>query len=126
MLIDYAQDCNEYTFDTESEKLDKQLALIQIQTISHRLPSLVIILELAHLPPKKSSIYMQIKQFFQLVFRSGNNLYSWGSLREEVYPAMIYELFGWPIQASVINIQLRFPGWYDWALSHCEVCCLHS
>ena len=125
MIIDYAQDSNEYTFDTESEKLDYHLALIQIQIISHRLPALVIILELAHLPPKKSSIFMQIKQFFQLVFRPGNRLYAWGSLREEVYSAMIYELFEWPIQASVFNIQLKFPDWYDWALSRSEMCCLH-
>ncbi|CAF4258282.1 unnamed protein product, partial [Rotaria sordida] len=33
-LIDHARKCNEFTFDTEDEKSTKQLALIQIQTIS--------------------------------------------------------------------------------------------
>ena len=23
----------------------------------------------------------------------------------------------------MIDIQLRFPGWYEWALTHCESCC---
>ncbi|CAF1249533.1 unnamed protein product [Rotaria sordida] len=42
-LINYVRNCNEFTFDTEGEKSTKQLALIQIQTISQQLPFLVIL-----------------------------------------------------------------------------------
>ena len=50
MLIDRVRNCDEFTFDTESEKTSKELALIQIQTIPHQLPLYVVIIELAHLP----------------------------------------------------------------------------
>ncbi|CAF3739536.1 unnamed protein product [Rotaria socialis] len=122
MLIEHVQHCNEFTFDTESEKSNKKLALIQIQTIPDQLPSLVILLELAHLPPLESQLYTKIKHFFQLVFRSTNSLYSWGPLDKELLPAISYELFMWPIPAPIYDIQSHFNKWYAWALSHCEVC----
>ncbi|CAF4256604.1 unnamed protein product [Rotaria magnacalcarata] len=122
MLIEHVQHCDEFTFDTESEKSNKKLALIQIQTIPNHLPSLVILLELAHLPPYESQLYTKIKHFFQLVFRSTNSLYSWGPLDKELLPAISYELLMWPIQAPIYDIQSHFSKWYAWALSHCEVC----
>ncbi|CAF4185199.1 unnamed protein product, partial [Rotaria sordida] len=60
-LINYVRNCNEFTFDTEGEKSTKQLALIQIQTISQQLPFLIILVELAHLPLIHSLIHLQIK-----------------------------------------------------------------
>ena len=50
MLIDRARNCDEFTFDTESEKTSKELALIQTQTIPRQLPLYVMVIELAHLP----------------------------------------------------------------------------
>jgi hypothetical protein len=76
MLIDHVQKCDEYTLDTESKKSTGQLALIQIQTIPHQLPLFVILLELTYLPPIETSIDAMIKLFFQVIFKSGNNLYS--------------------------------------------------
>ena len=125
-LIKYARRCEEYTFDTESEKLDNQLAVVQIQTISDHLPLLMIIVELTHLPSRNSSLHEQIQEFFQSVLRTGNRLYCWGPLEMEIQPATNYYLFDWPIRASMINIQKRFSDWYEWALSHCEVCSLNT
>ncbi|CAF1424742.1 unnamed protein product [Rotaria sordida] len=48
-------------FLTFNEKSTKQLALIQIQTISQQLPFFAILIELAHLPPIHSLIHLQIK-----------------------------------------------------------------
>jgi hypothetical protein len=117
------QECTQFTIDTESEKSNGQLALIQIQTIPPRLPSLVILIALAHLPSNDSSMYVKIKEFFNLIFRSGNELYSWGDMKTELDPAKDYYLFNWPILALMINIQLYFASWYAWALTHCESCC---
>ena len=125
-IIKYARLCEEYTFDTESEKSDNQLAVVQIQTISDHLPLLMIIVELTHLPSRNSSLHEQIQEFFQSVLRKGNRLYCWGSLEMEIRPAVDYYLFDWPIRASMINIQKRFSDWYEWALSHCEVCSLNT
>ena len=46
-LIDHVQQCTQFTTDTESEKSNGQLALIQIQTVPPQLPSLIILIELA-------------------------------------------------------------------------------
>ncbi|CAF3494634.1 unnamed protein product, partial [Rotaria socialis] len=87
-LINHVRNCNEFTFDTEGEKSNKQLALIQIQTIPQQLPFFVVLLELPHLPSHDTLIYVKIKQLFQLIFQSKNKLYSWGPLRQELYPAV--------------------------------------
>ncbi|CAF4047437.1 unnamed protein product, partial [Rotaria sordida] len=99
--------CNEFTFYTEGEKSTKQLALIQIQTIPQQLPFFVILL-------------------FELIFTFRNNIYSWGPLRKEIYPAIVYQWFEWPIKTSVVNLQLKFADWYSWALSYCEMCSLSN
>ncbi|CAF1677121.1 unnamed protein product [Rotaria sordida] len=117
-LINHVRNCNEFTFDTEDEKSTKQLALIQIQTIPQQLPFFVILVECAHLPPINSSIHLQIKQLFELIFKFRNNIYSWESLRKEIYPAIVYQWFEWPIKTSVVNFQLKFADWYNWTLSH--------
>ncbi|CAF4393768.1 unnamed protein product, partial [Rotaria sordida] len=50
LLVNPVQECTQFTIDTESERSDGQLALIQIQTIPSQLPSLLILIELQHLP----------------------------------------------------------------------------
>ncbi|CAF1230093.1 unnamed protein product [Rotaria sordida] len=123
-LINYVRNYNEFTFDTDDEKTTKQLALIQIQTIPQQLPFFVILVELAHLPPIHSLIHLQIKQLFELIFKFRNNIYSWEPLRKEIYPAIVYQWFEWPIKTSMANLQFEFADWYSWALSHCEMCSL--
>jgi hypothetical protein len=93
LSVNHVQECTQFTIDTESEKSNGQLALIQIQTIPPRLPSLAILIELAHLPSNDSSMYVKIKEFFNLIFRSGNELYSWGDMKTELDPAKAYYLF---------------------------------
>ena len=51
LMINHVQECTQFTIDTESERSNSQLALIQVQTIPPRIPLLVILMELAHLPP---------------------------------------------------------------------------
>ncbi|CAF2977863.1 unnamed protein product [Rotaria sp. Silwood2] len=114
-----------FTIDTESERSNHQLALIQIQTIPSRLPLLVILIELQHLPTNNLPTYVKIKEFFSLVFRSGNKLYSWDDMNKELEPIQDYHLFNWPTTALLIDIQLYFPDWYEWALAHCESCRLN-
>jgi hypothetical protein len=82
----------------------------------------MILIELTHLPSNDYVKYVKIKEFFQLMFRGGNHIYSWGDMKKELKPTKRYQLFDWPILASMIDIQLYFPGWYEWALSHCEAC----
>ncbi|CAF4520277.1 unnamed protein product [Rotaria socialis] len=120
-LIDHVRYCLEFTFDTEGERSNNQLALIQIQTIPQQLPCFVVLLELLHLSSYDTLIFVKIKQLFQLIFQSKDKLYSWGSLRRELYPAVNYELWEWPITSQIFDVQLDFSEWYKWALFHCKV-----
>ena len=122
-LMNHVQDCRGFIFDTESDTSNYELALIQIQTFPRKLPVYVILLELAHLPPQESTLHLAFKQFFQLVFKPDNMLFAWGQLDKEIYPALHYNLFTWPISSTIINVQSEFRHWYNWARSHCEVCC---
>lgn len=44
-LINHVRNCHEFTFDTEGEQSNQQLALIQIQTIPQQLPFFVVFLK---------------------------------------------------------------------------------
>ncbi|CAF1302269.1 unnamed protein product [Rotaria sp. Silwood1] len=88
-LINHVRNCNEFTFDTEGEKSTKQLTLIQIQTIPQQLPFFCYISRTC-------------------TFTTKNNIYSWKPLRKEMYPAIVFQWFEWPIKTSVVNFQLKF------------------
>ncbi|CAF3986038.1 unnamed protein product [Rotaria sordida] len=55
-----------------------------------------------------------------------DNIYSWKPLHKEIYPAIVYQWFEWPIKTSVINFQLKFADSYSWALSHDKMCSLSN
>ena len=121
-MINHVEECTQFTIDTESERSNGQLALIQVQDIPPRIPLLVILIELAHLPPNNSHVYAKIKKLFEMIFRFGNKLYLWGDMSKELDPSKGYRLFNWPILASIVDIQPRFSRWYEWALTQCESC----
>ncbi|CAF1536913.1 unnamed protein product, partial [Adineta steineri] len=81
------------------------LALIQINSIPIEEKSIVILFELNHFPDLNST-------------RQGNEIYAWGDMGLELQQAR--QLLTWPITAELINIQLRFAGWYSWARSLCR------
>ena len=78
----------------------------------------MILLEPEHLSPIEPSIPVKIKLLLRMVFRFGNELYSWGKLDLELSSIKLCSLFDWPIRASMRDIQCEFLGWYSWTLSH--------
>jgi hypothetical protein len=68
------------------------LSLIQFQTIHFHLPSFVVLLELNHLPPVRSSLRDQLKALLLLLFRLGNSIFGWGSLSTELHPLITIDL----------------------------------
>jgi hypothetical protein len=121
LLIEHAEKCSEYTIDTEGEKSTNVTALIQIETIPSELPKFIIILELTHLPSNNSSSKVMIKKLLQLIFRSGNKLYSWGNLAQELSKVTQEDLLC-PLEADQYDIQDLFSNWYIWARSQCGGC----
>ena len=121
LLINHVERCEEYSIDTEGDKITTELALIQIQTIPHEFPMFVIIVELSHLPLSGSPSNVLIKNLFRIIFRSTNKVYTWGSLGKELASIKDNGLFDWPIKTKQFNIQLLFTNWYNWALSSCGI-----
>ncbi|CAF4643185.1 unnamed protein product [Rotaria sp. Silwood2] len=117
--LNHMDTCKQYAIDTESERTNNQLSLIQINSIPIKPPSFVMLFELNHLPDRNSQKYESIHQLFQLIFRLGNEIYSWGNMEKELAPAK--ELFTWSIPAELLDIQPHFPVWYNWARTQCEV-----
>ena len=64
-----------------------------MQAIPTRVPLLVILIELAHLPSNDSAMYVKIKELFKFLFTSGNKLYSWSDMNMKLNPAKDYCLF---------------------------------
>ncbi|CAF2071775.1 unnamed protein product [Rotaria magnacalcarata] len=118
-LLNHVNLCKQYSIDTESEKTNNQLSLIQINSIPFKPPSLVVLFELQHLPDRNSQKYDNILQLFQIIFRAGNEIYSWGNMQLKLEPAKEFLIL--PIAAVLIDIQPHFSTWYTRARTQCWV-----
>ena len=49
-ILDHIYECHQFSVDTESEMSNNKLSIIQIHTIPPQLPSMVLLVELFHLP----------------------------------------------------------------------------
>ncbi|CAF1438112.1 unnamed protein product [Rotaria sordida] len=94
-IMEHITTCKNFSIDTESDRNTRELALIQIHTIPSRLPGIVILLELFHLPLVDTILFQQIYSLVQLIF----------------YSALSY-----------INLQRRFKPWIEGILPHSEEC----
>jgi hypothetical protein len=118
-ILDHVAQCYLYAIDTESEMSNNELALVQIQSIGHQLPSYIIFIELSQLPGQESEMYVYVKKLFNLIFRPINKLYGWGNIHMELMS--IKNLITWPISAELINIQPYYSIWYDRARILCRI-----
>ncbi|CAF3363647.1 unnamed protein product [Rotaria sp. Silwood2] len=80
LIVQHIKNCRLFSIDTESDCFTRELALIQIHTIPIELPSMIILIELHHLPSTDTLLFKAIYALVQLIFKSGNTLYSWGPL----------------------------------------------
>ncbi|CAF3705411.1 unnamed protein product [Rotaria socialis] len=118
-LLNHMKIFKQYSIDTESERANNQLSLIQINSITITPPSLVMLFELEQLPDRNSQKYENILQLFQIIFRTNNKIYSWEKMQIELEP--VKEFLVLPIPAMLIDIQPHFSMWYSWARTQCGV-----
>ncbi|CAF1550959.1 unnamed protein product [Adineta ricciae] len=118
MLI-HVNQVKQYSIDTESEKDNNELCLIQINSMPVESKSMVILIELKNLPSQRSIRYEKIGSLVRLVFRVNNEIYGWGNIRKELEPES--ELIGRSIHAKLIDIQPHFSTWYNGARAQCWV-----
>lgn len=121
-VIDHFKNCFRFTIDTESDYYTNQLSLIQVHSIPSHLPSLVVLIELNHLPSQDSSSMIKLKELFSVLFRFENIIHSWGTLSLELQSIFSMRLCTGSIQALLINLQEVFLGWYCKALPPCAAC----
>ena len=75
-LLIHVDKCKQYSIDTESERDNNRLSLIQINSIPSKPKSFVMLFELNHLPTRNSRKYEKICQLFRSIFRTSNEIYS--------------------------------------------------
>ncbi|CAF1311940.1 unnamed protein product, partial [Didymodactylos carnosus] len=91
-LIQRAATINHYTVDTEGDFDTHEPALLQIQFISAY--SIVLLVEVQHLPPPNSERYHLIAKLLTSVFNAEmNSIYAWGDARKELSPFLYLQLF---------------------------------
>ncbi|CAF3879423.1 unnamed protein product [Rotaria sordida] len=113
-LCDIIKCATDFIFDTESAIHSHIPALIQVLIVQEdQKLLLVLLIETTHLPDISSLRFREIQKLFQYLFRTGTNLYSWGSLEDELTRFQIYQLFSVPVPARIFNVQYIFTKWFN-------------
>ena len=118
-LIEYAHVTTKFTIDTEGQRQPPPQpsigALIQIEFVHLNEPSIIILIETLHLPPKNSQLFDKISQLCRIIFSKNHQVYSWGDIDEELEKFYEYELFNINDvkQVEPINIQKKFKNWFN-------------
>ena len=84
-LIHKAQGTHIYTIDTESKpSQDGNVgALVQIEMVHSIYESTVVLMETYYLPDVNSHLMQKMKQWWSIIFNSGNEIISWGFIKTE-------------------------------------------
>ncbi|CAF3051341.1 unnamed protein product [Rotaria sp. Silwood2] len=111
-LIQAATSSSEFIIDTESINIYKRKnepVLIQIQILLPYNLSLIMIVEMCHLPRDHTIHFALIKQLFDIIFTSNKTIYIWG-IKNELFPFVNFKLFSHEQLHSItpINLQHQF------------------
>ena len=84
-VIHQAKATHRYTLDTESQtsRFGNTGALVQIEMIHSTTHSTILLFETYHLPDADSSLIEKIQQLWSIIFNSGNEIITWGSIDKE-------------------------------------------
>ncbi|CAF3223539.1 unnamed protein product [Rotaria socialis] len=121
-LIQAATSSSEFIMDTESINIYKRKnepTLIQIQIILPYNLSLVMIVEMWHLPRNNTTCFTLIKQLFNIIFTTKKIIYLWG-LKDELTPFVDFNLFSHDQLQSItpINLQHQFKLFWNEQHTH--------
>lgn len=123
-LIEWAQQTNIFTLDTEHDIRQNRPALIQIEFVHDDDDddnySIVILVETCHLPMTKTKLFERFQYLFQIILSSTNIIQTWGSLSNELDDFLVYDLFKREqlCSSSNINVQVRFQLWFERSYGH--------
>lgn len=118
-LIRLARITNSYTIDTEKDFVTHQPALMQIEF--HETESIVLIVQVCHLPPAGSSLLWMMQALFKAILTSHNKFYGWGDVKLELMDFVSCGLFSCELIDQIsdsIDVQKQFKGWYNQTFTH--------
>lgn len=117
-LIDYANEITTYTVDTEDQMRLRQEslgALIQIEFIYPNKPTIIILIETLHLPPRNSTLFEKISRLCKTIFKKGHLIYGWGKITKEMNKMYRYKLFNIDDMNEIteVDVQSDFKRWFN-------------
>ena len=118
-LIQRANITNSYTIDTEKDFVTHQPALFQIEFIGTE--SLVVVVQVCHLPPVGSSLLWMMQALFKTILTSSNKFYAWGNVKLELADFVPCGLFSCQLLDQIsdsTDVQKQFKGWYNRTFTH--------
>ncbi|CAF3455699.1 unnamed protein product, partial [Rotaria sp. Silwood2] len=117
-LIEQARNTTRFTIDTEDDYYTHQPALIQIEFLQQQ--SMVLLIEINHLPHATSVIFWLIRSLMKVIFNPTNSIFSWGDAKDELGKFIPSEVFSYNTleQIKNINVQKTFKKWHNRILKH--------
>lgn len=125
ILIDLAQQNKLFTLGFQTDfSWNNAPALIEILFIQPR--SIVLLMEMFHLPDPSTDLFHQIRQLFSIIFHSSKILQGWGNVINDLRPFINYGLFtnDHLVQIRFVDVQKIFKFWYNDSYGHDDECSL--
>ncbi|CAF4593020.1 unnamed protein product [Rotaria sp. Silwood2] len=112
-LIEQARKTTRFTIDTEDDYYTHQPALIQIEFIQDK--SIILLIEINHLPHSSSVVFWLIRSLLKVIFNSLNVIYSWGDAKDELSKLIPCRLLSSEtlLEINNMNTQKIFKNWHD-------------
>lgn len=121
-LLDLARTIKAYTIDTEGDIHTNRQTLIQIEFIddTNEQESVVLLVEMAHLPHPTTRRFYFIQKLFAVILNSSNLIYTWDNVQKELQRFLHYEVFNMELIQSMnmVDIQGKFKTWYNRQFPH--------
>ena len=117
-LIEMARKTTQYSIDTENDYHSHRPALIQIEYVRQR--SVILLVEVNHLPHQSSALFWLIQSLFKVILRPSNRILSWGEGASELSAFVPCGLFSTTMvdQTYVIDVQDCFKEGYNKRYPH--------
>ena len=117
-LIEVARKTMQYSIDTENDYHSHRPALIQIEYVRQR--SVILLVEVGHLPHRSSALFWLIQSLFKVILQPSNRILSWGDGASELSAFLPCGLFSMTMvdQTCMINVQDSFRRGYNRRYPH--------
>ncbi|CAF3653793.1 unnamed protein product [Rotaria socialis] len=111
------------TSDNSTSDIPKSIpALIQIQAIRDEELSVVILVEVQHLPHRSTPLFQKIQQLCHTIFSRHNKIMAWGDVISELRLFASFSLFDLSHITNHLNLQTNFTNEWNKAHPHTFEC----